>query len=296
MAFIDFISGLSRSKLPPLKKIHFDDFQQRVRPNIYLEIPQADETCCTLTPSLHPVGNHYEERVYEMVNLKADVLDYLKERILHALVADTCLLETSTYFIEQNDHLLLARLKRFIEEEKILEIKLYTATAEELKKHYSDKIYIGRCFIRPQMNHLPWDGLNLYVLSLMDQFEMVKSMADGRLLDAKRYESTSFAEINDIITDLVAEVIAELETLPKSFQPDRWPLEEKVRVKAVYRKMIHLFIELLDSVGELENTLFFNQEDRFAKYVTKYRQDVKNIVNYLNFKVLSTLSRSIREE
>ena len=296
MAIVDFISGLSRPGLPSLKKIHLDDFQQRVRSTLYIELPQSGDTVCTLTPNLHPVGNQLEKRVERLLAEKADILDYLKERLLATIVIDTCLLETSTYYITQNDHLLLARFKRFIEEEDILEIKLYTATAEELKKRYSDKIYVGRCFLKPHVAHLPWDGLNLYVLSLMDQFECVKSMADGRLDKPDEYIPTYFQEIGDLLSDVASEVVGELESLPKLFQPSRWALEEKVRVKAAYRSMVHLFIELLDAVGELENALFFGREDRFVRYVTKYRQDLKNIVNYLNFKVLSSLSRSIQAD
>jgi hypothetical protein len=67
-----------------------------------------------------------------------------------------------------------------------------------------------------------------------------------------------------------------------------------VRIKARYRSIVHLILELNDEVNEFENVLRFNREDRFARYVTKYRKDLKNIIHQLNFNILAKLAHRIQ--
>lgn len=293
MSVVAFLTSLDYRSLPPLKKFALDDFQRKVRGNIFIEIPLKNDTYCLLSPAMKILGNSADDRVRKLVSQSSAVVEYFKERLMQALVIETALLETSTYFVEQNGHLLLARLNRVLEHEKLVEINLYTATAVDLSKHYSDKIYIGRCFIKPEVHHLPYDGLNFHVLSLIDQFEALQSKAKDRLSDAETYRETYFCEIRELLDDVVSEVISGLENLPPSLHLERWGTEETIRVKALYRGVVHMFVELLDEVGEFESVLMHKGEDKFVRYVTKYRQDLKNIVNYLNFNVLSPLSQHI---
>ena len=57
------------------------------------------------------------------------------------------LLDISSYFIEQNGFLVLARLRERDSEGRRYEIKFYTHSPKELLTHYEDKIYIGRDFV-----------------------------------------------------------------------------------------------------------------------------------------------------
>ena len=293
MAIVQYLASLNLHQLPPLSRFQLDDLQQKVRSNLYLELPQTDGSLALLSPTLSPVNNNFEERLVRMVTAKAEILDYIKDRLMRALIVDTAVLEGSSYYFDQNNCLLLARLKYFKEVEKLLEIKLYTVTLKDLVQNYSDKIYIGRCFLNLEVKELHYRGLNLYVLSLMDQYEIL--MGRRNLLnEPEKYENSYFQEIQELVQEVVSEVIRVLDTLPRHFVPARWGLEELIRIKGCYRGIIHLLLELVEEVDEFENVLMFNQESRFARYVTKYKRDLKNIILLLNFNTLSELSRRIQ--
>lgn len=295
MAIVQYLSSLKTSKLPKIRPIHFDDLQQKVRANFYLELPQLDDSYCILSPTLNPIGNNYEERIETLLQSNPDILHYLKERLMYTLVRKTAILEACSYFLEQNDYLLLARLKYFREVERVMEIKLYTSTHKDLTEHYSDKIYIGRCFLNLEKEELPYQGLNLSVLSLMDQYEFLKQKAAGKLDNPEKYHDSYFLEIQELINEVVSEVISVLDSVPPAFEPERWTLAEAIRIKGTYRGIIHMLLELAEEVVEFENVLMHDQEDRFARYVTKYKKDLKNIINYVNFNVMSRLSIRIQQ-
>jgi hypothetical protein len=293
MAIVQYLASLNLHQLPPLGRFRLDDLQQKVRNNLYLELPQTDGSLALLSPTLSPVINNFEERLARMVRSKSEILDYVKERLVRALIVDTAVLEGSSYYFEQNNCLLLARLKYFKEVEKLLEIKLYTVTHKDLVQNYSDKIYIGRCFLNLESKELHYRGLNLYVLSLMDQYEIL--IGRRNLLNKPgKYEESYFQEIQELVQEVVSEVIRVLDTVPRHFNPTRWGLEELIRVKGCYRGIIHLLLELVEEVDEFENVLMYDQESRFARYVTKYKRDLKNIILLLNFNTLSELSRRIQ--
>ncbi len=293
MAIVQYLASLNLHQLPPLGRFHLDDLQQKVRNNLYLELPQTDGSLALISPTLSPVANNFEERLARLVTSKSEILDYAKNRLMRALVVDTAILEGTSYFIEQNNCLLLARLKYFKEVEKLLEIKLYTSTFKDLVQNYSDKIYIGRCFLNLENKALPYRGLNLYVLSLMDQYEILIGRRN-LLNEPEKYESSYLQEIQELMQEVVSEVIRVLDTIPSHFNPTRWRLEELIRIKGCYRGIIHLLLELVEEVSEFESVLRFNDESRFARYVTKFKRDLKNIILQLNFNILSELSRRIQ--
>lgn len=289
MAIVQYLTRLQPRALPHLPPIPLDDLQTQVRQNIYIELPQLDGSLCLITPNLNPMGDNYEERVAALLQNSPEVLNYLKERLIRAMTVEMATIETGSYFLEQNGHLLLARVKYFKELEKVLEVKLYTSTRDDLANNYSDKIYLGRCFLNLETSDLHYNGLNLYVLSLMDHYEVVRQKADGRLSHPKRYDNY-FVEIHELIGDVVGEVIRSLDPAPTRLQPEQWTDEEIRRVKALYRRIVHLLLELAAEVEEFEGLLRFHREDRFARYVTKFLKDIKNIIHTLNFNVLARLT------
>ncbi len=293
MPVVQYLAGLKTETLPPLRCVHFDNLQEKIRRNIYLELPMADGGLCLLSPALQPAEDNCEERLRTLLAEKPAILTYLRERLLENLILDSAILERSSYFLQQNNGLLLARLKYFNELEKLMELKLYTAPIKDLSLHYSDKIYIGRCFMSMERRELPYKGLNLYVLSLMDQYEALKGKSIGRLDHPEKYEESYFREIQELIQEVVAEVIRAIDTIPPKFRPSKWDAAEMVRVKAAYRNILHLLLELAEEVVEFEAVLMFDDEDKFARYVTKYKKDLKNIIFFINFNILSELTHRI---
>ncbi|MBN2430021.1 MAG: hypothetical protein JXQ27_01025 [Acidobacteria bacterium] len=295
MAIVHYLTTLDSHVLPSPRSIYLDDLQAKVRENLFLELPQADGSHCLFSPALSPISEDVEKRIRNLLQENSAILEYLKDRLINALVLDTAILETASYFIQQNDFLVLARLKYFKEIEKLLEIKLYTVSKRDITVHYSDKIYIGRLFLNMEQTELHYNGLNLYVLSLMDQYANLKNKSKTHLNNPKRYRNY-FVEINELISDVVGEVIRSLDAVPPVFEPVKWSADELVRIKACYRSIVHLILELSDEVSEFENVLRFNREDRFARYVTKYRKDLKNIIHQLNFNVLAKLAHRIQTQ
>jgi hypothetical protein len=293
MAIVHYLMSLKPKSLPSPRAVYLDDLQEKVRQNLFLELPHSDGTNCLLSPTLTPISDNVEERIHDLLHYNTDILDYLKDRLVNALVMDTAILETASYFIQQNNYLVLARLKYFKEIEKLLEIKLYTVSKRDITTHYSDKIYIGRLFLNLEQMALSYNGLNLYVLSLMDQYENLKEKSKSHINNPKRYRNY-FVEIHELISDVVGEVIRSLDAVPPVFEPENWTADELVKIKARYRSIVHLILELSDEVSEFENVLRFNREDRFARYVTKYRKDLKNIIHQLNFNVLAKLAHRIQ--
>lgn len=295
MAIVKHLSDLERSLLPPVKMFHYDDLQTKVRGDLYLELPQLDGNFCLLSPTLNPLGVSFEPRIQKLLQTNREILEYLKDRLMQTLIFETAILEGASYFLEQNGFLLLARLKDLKHDENLLEIKLYTASVKDLTQHYSDKIYIGRCFLRMEEPDLRWMGLNLHVLSLVDQYELLQKRSQELLNNLECYRMSFFREIQELLEEVVAEVIQVLDTVPRHFSPNRWDLDELRRIKSAYRGIVHLLLELAEEVVEFENVLHFQKEDRFARYVTKYKKDLKNIINMINFNVLSELSRRIQK-
>jgi len=108
MAIVQYLLSLDPKKLPPKRRVHLDDIQEKVRKNLFLELPQTDGTNCLISPTLTPMGNNDEERIRRLLSEKPDVLNYFKDRLINTLVLETAILETASYFIQQNDYLLLA--------------------------------------------------------------------------------------------------------------------------------------------------------------------------------------------
>ena len=96
------------------------------------------------------------------------LLDYLKEAIVQNLAVYSVLIDISSYFIEQNSFLVLARLRERDSEGRRYEIKFYTHSPKELLTHYEDKIYIGRDFIDLYTFNRKYFGVKEDIISLND--------------------------------------------------------------------------------------------------------------------------------
>ncbi|MBM3297228.1 MAG: hypothetical protein FJY83_06470, partial [Candidatus Aminicenantes bacterium] len=140
------LSKLDLKSLPPQPSSLLDDLHQKVLKNLHLELGSG-AVLCLLSPSYSFLNPRPSEALEETIIKLGPVLDYLKEAIVHNLAAYSVLLEVNSYFIEQNSHLVLARLRERDSGGRRFEIKFYTHAPMELLPRYEDKIYIGRDFI-----------------------------------------------------------------------------------------------------------------------------------------------------
>ena len=288
---VDELLKLDLKDLPVLKPLAYDDLHQKVLKNLYLELGTGAVNFL-LSPAysvLHPTPN---ETINDLIARKEDLLDYLKECIIQNLAAYSVLIEVNSYFIEQNNYLLLARLREKDSGGRRYEIKFYTHAPMEILTHYEDKIYIGRDFVDIFNFKRKYFGIRELISSLKDQSEKLEDKASEKLTKPLDYKSF-FQEIKESVSELNAECLAILEPLPPYLDFAKLGEQDLIDVNAQYRTINHYLIELHDEVGEFENLLRFKMEIDFVRYVTKYKKDLTNLISYFNIKLNGSLAQRI---
>jgi len=121
------------------------------------------------------------ETVIEFLNKKENLLNYLKEYVIQNLALYTVILEMSSYFIEQNNYLVLARFREKSGDGRKFELKFYTHEPKELLNNYKDKIYIGRDFIDLLNFKRKYSGVKDFVISIKEQYDRLLDKAEARI-------------------------------------------------------------------------------------------------------------------
>jgi len=288
---VDELLKLEVKDLPALKSVVLDDLHEKALKNLYLELGTGP-ALYLLSPSysvLHPTPN---DIVTDLATKKEDVLDYLRESIVQNLAVYSVLVEVNSYFIEQNNYLLLARLREKDSGGRRYEIKFYTHSPVELLTHYEDKIYIGRDFVDLFSFRRKYYGVRDFLASLREQSDRLVDRAEEKLKKPLEYKSF-FQEIKESVNELNTESQAILEPLPPVLDLAKLSDQDLIDINAQYRTINHFLIELHDEVAEFENLLRFKMEIDFVRYVTKYKKDVTNLISYFNIKVNGMLSQRI---
>jgi hypothetical protein len=288
---VEELLKLEAKDLPAVKALVLDDLHQKVRKNLYLEVGTGP-VLYLLSPSysvLHPTPN---ETIGELVRKKEAVLDHIKDAIIQSLAAYSVLLEVNSYFVEQNNCLLLARLREKDSGGRRYEIKFYTHAPLEIMTRYEDKIYIGRDFLDLFHFQRKYFGIREFIVSLKDQAEKLVGHAEEKLRKPLDYKAF-FQEIKESVSELNAESLAVLEPLPPVIDFAKITEQDLIDINAQYRAINHFLIELHDEVGEFENLLRFKMEIDFVRYVTKYKKDITNLISYFNIKVNGRLTDRI---
>jgi hypothetical protein len=288
---VDELLKLDVKGLPALRPIVLDDLHHKALKNMYLELGTGP-IFYLLSPSysvLHPTPN---ETITELVTRKEALLDSLKEIIIQHLTLYSVLLEVNSYFVEQNNYLLLARLREKDSGGRRYEIKFYTHSPAELLTHYEDKIYIGRDFLDLHNARRKYFGVRELIASLKDQCDKLVEKAEEKLKKPLNYKSF-FQEIKESVSELDAESQAILDPLPPYLDFSKLTEQDLIDINAQYRSINHYLIELHDEVGEFENLLRFKMEIDFVRYVTKYKKDMTNLISFFNIKINGCLSERI---
>jgi len=288
---IEELSKLDPRSLPPLRPMVLDDLHSKALKNLHLELGTGP-VLYLLSPSysiLHPGAN---EAVADFTAKKEALLDYLREYIIRNLAIYSVLLDINSYFVEQNAFLVLARLREKDSGGRRFEIKFYTNSPLELTSHYEDKIYIGRDFIDLFNFKRKHFGVKEMVVSIKDQNEKMIDKAQEKLSSPLEYKSY-FQEIKELVAELHSESLLILQSLPPHLDFAKVNDKELIDINAQYRAINHYVIELHDEVEEFENLLHFRKENDFARYVTKYKKDVTNLISYFNIKINGFLAQKI---
>jgi hypothetical protein len=232
--------------------------------------------------------------ITDFTTKKETLLDYLRECTIRNLAVYSVLLDINSYFVEQNNFLVLARLREKDSGGRRFEIKFYTNSPLELITHYEDKIYIGRDFIDLFNFKRKHFGVKELIVSVKDQNEKMIDKAQEKLKNPLEYKSF-FQEIKELVAELRSESLLILQSLPPHLDYAKISDKDLIDINAQYRTINHYIIELHDEVEEFENLLHFHKENDFARYVTKYKKDVTNLISYFNIKINGSLTQKIYE-
>jgi len=288
---VDELLKLEPKDLPPLPPIVLDDLHQKVLKNLYLELGSGP-VLHLLSPSysqLHPNPN---PALTELVTKKEVLLDHVKESLVQNLAVYSVLVQVNSYFIEQNNFLVLARLNERDSGGRRYEVQYYTHSPVELLSHYEDKIYIGRDFVDFHNFKRKYFGIREIIASLKIQSEKLIDRAEDKLKKPLEYKSF-FQEIRESVGEINAESLAILESLPPYLEVAKIGEIDLIEINAQYRAIAHYLIELNDEVAEFENLLRFKMEIGFVRYVTKFKKDLTNLINLFNIKINGALTARI---
>ncbi len=288
---VEELSKLDITTLPQLESFLFDDLHQKVLKHFYLELGTGP-VLYLLSPSYSVINPTPNETISDFLRKKENILNYMKEYLIQNLKVYSVLLDVNSYFVEQNNFLLLARLRESDSGGRRYEVKYYTHSPRELMTHYKDKIYIGRDFIDLFQFKRKYLGIKEMIVSLKDQYEVLLDKAEEKLEKPFEYKSF-FQEIKEYVNELSSESLLILQSLPPYLDYSKLKGEDLIDINAQYRSINHYLIELRDEVAEFDNLLRFKREIGFVRYVTKYKKDLTNIISYFNIKINGYLSEKI---
>jgi len=288
---VEELSKLDITTLPQLESFLFDDLQQKALKHLYLELGTGP-VLYLLSPSYSVINPTPNETISDFLRKKENILNYMKEYLIQNLKVYSVLLDVNSYFVEQNNFLLLARLREKDSGGRRYEVKYYTHSPRELMTHYKDKIYIGRDFIDLFQFKRKYFGIKEMIVSLKDQYEVLLDKAEEKLEKPFEYKSF-FQEIKEYVNELSSESLLILQSLPPYLNYSKLKGEDLIDINAQYRSINHYLIELRDEVAEFDNLLRFKKETGFVRYVTKYKKDLTNIISYFNIKINGYLSEKI---
>jgi hypothetical protein len=280
---IQELAKLDMGDLPPLIPACLDDLYEKVLGNLYLELG-SDPVLYLLSPSYLVLNPVQDEEIVSLIRGKEDLIAYVKEYIVRNLAAYSVLLDVNSYYIEQNDHLVLARLEKNDSGRQYYEIKFYTHSPEELLTHYEDKIYMGRHFINLFQFTKDYFGVKELIVSLADQCDPMLDKAKETLSEPGEY-SSFFQEIKESAVELLDESFLIMESVPPLLDFGKLKVEDLIEIKAQYRSIKHYLIELNGEVTEFENLVRFKKEVKPAHYITMYRKDLANLISYINIRI-----------
>jgi hypothetical protein len=288
---VEELSKLDIQNLPTLRPLVLDDLHHKVLKSLHLELG-AGPVLFLLSPSYSVLNPTPNEQITDFISRKERLLDYVRECIIQNLAIYSVLLDINSYFVEQNNYLVLARLREKDSGGRRYEIKFYTNSPMELTTHYEDKIYIGRDFVDLFNFKRKYFGVKEMIISLKDQNEVLIDKAQEKLRNPLEYKSF-FQEIKELVNELRSESLLILQSLPPHLDFSKLAEKDLIDINAQYRTINHYVIELHDEVEEFENLLHFKKENDFVRYVTKYKKDVTNLISYFNIKITGYLTQKI---
>ncbi len=277
-------------------RFHRDQFQQQVLEQLHLEF-FFKECRVLITPELGylttgPSTEQEENQLLTILEKHADRLERLKEYLLYSLSLYSALLDTNSYYIALNRHLVIARFIPLAGTTTEFEVKVYTTSREDLGANYKDKIYIGRDSLSLSTLRKEHFGLRYIRDSLQEQFQKLRGRIRDHVPETQlpELEQEYIGELQELVTDSVEACNRILESLPVEMVGRAAPEETLIEANTLFREVKHVLFEVEETSRELERRMFEHELSRAVRYVTKFRKDITNDINYITIKVNGRIS------
>lgn len=295
---MDSLTAIVGRDLIEVPAFPLDRFQGQILAKLHLEFFFA-KCRVLITPHMRyeTTGESHEKEealLQGILDEKQEVLEQLRRYLIFNLSLYSALLETNSYFISANDHLLISRFVEFRSHPGCYEVKLYTLPREDLRTHYSDKIYLGRDFVSldsPQREHF---GLGYIRDSLSEQIVKLRRRIQKLAPASERaaLEQELLRDLEELIAEFVQKADVVLERYPANMSSGSLEPAQLLDVSSLFRDLKHILCETEETLREMEERMF-EGASHAARYVTKFRKDISNNVNYIMLKVNGRISDAV---
>ena len=272
-----------------------DHFQTQVLENLYLEF-FLENSRILITPEMKfmttgEVTETENEFVTTVLQEKKETIEKIKSYLLYNLSMYSALLETNSFYVALNDHLLIARFLMLPSKDSAFEVKLYTIAHKDLPANYKDKIYLGRDLIL--LNEIVKDHLGLKFIkdSLNEQIKKLKKRIIDSVSETDRFELEAeyLNDVESLVKEFTIETSSILDGLP--IKMDKDIDHAKLRnANQGFRNIKHILMELEESLSDIERTMFEKELTHPVRYVIKFKKDITNAINYIMIKVNGRIS------
>lgn len=288
-ATLNLIKTMKIYKSNAFLNFDLDYLQERTLLNLHLEFPQIDPTAI-IKPSLQIEGELSGDILKDLLFERRDFFQILRKCIIENLIEYSALLESNSYFLHNNDFLLISRTFLYSEEETIIRNHFYTIEPRDIKTHYNDKIYCGTDSFSWENQKRRFSGLPFLIEVVLEGMNNLEILAPKKLKELAKYKKIHLAEMKDLVQEFYSEgnfIITEY--LPSYAKYDKIPNSDLNIIIMKLRDIKHFLIEMVNLVSEFESLLIFRNEFDFAKYISKYKKDLTSFLNYLNIRLLRRL-------
>jgi hypothetical protein len=273
-----------------------DHFQKSVLQGLHLEFFLA-KCRLIITPHLSFLATgeasaSERDRVEAILEEKQDLLEQLKLYLLHNLFLYSALLETNSYYVAVNQHLLICRFLGYAP--GVCEVKLYTLPPGDLVERYGDRIYLGRDCLPLDSLQRPHLGLGYLSQSLVEQVEKLKGRLERKVPGPERaaLQRDLLGDLEELTEEFVQKAAALRQSYPDRISTEALGLEGLIEVNRDFRELKHVLVDAEILVREAEERLL-KQGSHAARYLTKLRKDLINDINYLMLKVNGRISDAV---
>ena len=282
-----------------LPDFRLDPFQEEILSHLYLEFFLArcralvtPRTTFIATGEVEP--RETEELTAFLAGHRPQVAGWRRYVVVN-LALYTALLETSSYYLTLNDHLLICRFVAISGRLDEYQLKLYTIAPRDLPARYNDKIYLGRDLVSMRTLRREHFGLPDMRLSVEEQLGKLEvrllSMVPGAESEVFRREYLD--DLHETASELGARVDDLVRAFPGHLFGHGDDIAALLEASSRYREVKHLLIEMEDSLGEMERTLLAEGHPHGARYVTRLRRDVQNYINFIMCKINGRISNVV---